>query len=128
MRCATLDFRIVDTALLKELRRSRGLYANPWTHYPRLIVSVDWLKRDRPMRLLREILPVVPRYPRTIDLLVVDEVHKCAPQARGKYATDSLRTQAIRTLAPHCEHRLFLSATPQRLPGVIHRAARDARP
>ena len=25
---------------------------------------------------------------------------------------DSLRTQAIRTLAPHCEHRLFLSATP----------------
>ena len=55
-----LDFRIVDTALLKELRRSRGLYANPWTHYPRLIVSVDWLKRDRPMRLLREILPPCP--------------------------------------------------------------------
>ena len=107
-----LDFRIVDTALLKELRRSRGLYANPWTHYPRLIVSVDWLKRDRPMRLLREVLPVVPKYPRTFDLLVVDEVHTCAPQARGKYATDSLRTQAIRTLAPHCEHRLFLSATP----------------
>ena len=107
-----LDFRIVDTALLKELRRSRGLYANPWTHYPRLIVSVDWLKRDRPMRLLREVLPAVPKYPRTFDLLVVDEVHTCAPQARGKYATDSLRTQAIRTLAPHCEHRLFLSATP----------------
>ena len=28
------------------------------------------------------------------------------------YASDTLRTQAIRTLAPHCEHRLFLSATP----------------
>ena len=107
-----LDFRIVDTALLKELRRSRGLYANPWTYYPRLIVSVDWLKRDRPMRLLREILPQVAKYPRAFDLLVVDEVHTCAPQARGKYAVDSLRTQAIRTLAPHCEHRLFLSATP----------------
>ncbi|WP_200797677.1 DISARM system SNF2-like helicase DrmD [Streptoalloteichus hindustanus] len=107
-----LDFRIVDTQMLKDLRRSRGLYANPWTHYPRLIVSVDWLKRERPMRLLREVLPSVPRYPRTIDLLVVDEVHTCAPSGRGRYAVDSLRTKAIRQLAPHCEHRLFLSATP----------------
>jgi superfamily II DNA or RNA helicase len=107
-----LAFRIVDAELLRELRRSRGLYANPWTHYPRLIVSIDWLKRDRPMRLLREILPVAPKYPRTFDMLVVDEVHTCAPSGRGKYAVDSLRTQAIRTLAPHCEHRLFLSATP----------------
>jgi len=107
-----LDFRIVDTARLKELRRSRGLYVNPWTHYPHLIVSIDWLKRDRPMRLLREVLPAAPKYPRTFDMLVVDEVHTCAPTGRGKYAVDSLRTQAIRTLAPHCEHRLFLSATP----------------
>jgi hypothetical protein len=107
-----LDFRIVDTHLLKELRRSRGLYANPWTHYPRLIVSVDWLKRDRPLRLLREVLPAAPRYPRAVDLLVVDEVHTCAPSGRGRYAVDSLRTRAIRALAPHCEHRLFLSATP----------------
>ena len=107
-----LAFRIVDADLLRELRRSRGLYANPWTHYPRLIVSIDWLKRDRPMRLLREVLPIAPKYPRTFDMLVVDEVHTCAPSGRGKYAVDSLRTQAIRTLAPHCEHRLFLSATP----------------
>jgi superfamily II DNA or RNA helicase len=107
-----LEFRVVDAGLLRELRRSRGLYANPWTHYPRLIVSVDWLKRDRPMRLLREVLPAAPRYPRTIDLLVVDEVHTCAPGGRGRYAVDSQRTRAVRTLAPHCEHRLFLSATP----------------
>src|ERR1022692_793918 len=107
-----LEFRIVDAELLRDLRRSRGLYANPWTHYPRLIVSIDWLKRERPMRLLREVLPVVPKYPRTFDMLVVDEVHTCAPSTRGRYAVDSLRTQAIRTLAPHCENRLFLSATP----------------
>ncbi|MGH4017275.1 MAG: DISARM system SNF2-like helicase DrmD [Pseudonocardiaceae bacterium] len=107
-----LDFRIVDAELLKKLRRQRGLYVNPWTHYPRLIVSVDWLKRVRPMRLLREVLPSVPRYPRAFDLLVVDEVHGCAPSGHGRYAVDSLRTTAIRALAPHCEHRLFLSATP----------------
>lgn len=107
-----LEFRIVDAELLKQLRRARGLYANPWTHYPRLIVSIDWLKRERPLRLLREVLPAAPRYPRAFDLLVVDEVHTCAPAGRGRYALDSNRTRAVRTLAPHCEHRLFLSATP----------------
>ncbi|WP_255949937.1 DISARM system SNF2-like helicase DrmD [Streptomyces odontomachi] len=107
-----LDFRIVDTRLLRELRRSAGLYANPWTHHPRLIVSIDWLKRERPLRMLREILPQVPEYPRAFDLLVVDEVHTCAPSGTGKYAVDSQRTRAVKVLAPHCEHRLFLSATP----------------
>ncbi|MBM7441792.1 DISARM system SNF2-like helicase DrmD [Streptomyces sp. HB132] len=107
-----LDFRIVNSALLRELRRTHGPYTNPWTHYPRLIVSVDWLKRDRPLRMLREVLPHLPEYPRAFDMLVVDEVHTCAPSGTGRYAVDSQRTNAIRTLAPHCEHRLFLSATP----------------
>ncbi|MEU5402621.1 DISARM system SNF2-like helicase DrmD [Streptomyces sp. NPDC005963] len=107
-----LDFRIVDAELLRKLRRSAGLYANPWRHYPRLIVSVDWLKRERSLRMLRELLPVVPEYPRAFDLLVVDEVHTCAPSGIGKYAVDSQRTTAVKLLAPHCEHRLFLSATP----------------
>lgn len=107
-----LEFRIVDSDLLRHLRRTRGLRANPWTHFPRLIVSMDWLKRDRPMRLLREVLPPVATYPRKFDLLIVDEVHNAAPSGRGKYATDSQRTMAIRAIAPHFEHRLFLSATP----------------
>ena len=51
-----LEFRIVDTALMKELRRSRGLHVNPWTHFPRLITSIDYLKRERPLRLFREVL------------------------------------------------------------------------
>lgn len=107
-----LEFRIVDAALLRELRRTRGLYANPWTHYPRLITSIDWLKRDRPTRLLRDALPAVPTYPRTFDLLIVDEVHNASPSGRGRYAVDSLRTKTLRAIAPHFEHRLFLSATP----------------
>ncbi len=107
-----LEFRIVDTDLLRHLRRTRGLRANPWTHFPRLITSIDWLKRDRPMRMLREVLPSVHTYPRRFDLLIVDEVHNVTPSGRGKYATDSLRTKAIREVAPHFEHRLFLSATP----------------
>lgn len=105
-----LEFRIVNRELLGALRRSRGVSANPFAHFPRLIVSVDWLKGDLGMRLLREMLPAVPEIPRRYDILIVDEVHNCAPAgAGGRYARDTLRTAAIRTLAPHCEHRLFLN-------------------
>ena len=109
-----LEFRIVDTALMKSLRRTRGIHVNPWTHFPRLITSMDFLKRERPLRLFREILPGrdEPQYPRRFDILVVDEAHNIAPQGRGKFAIESLRTQAIRAIAPHFEHRLFLTATP----------------
>src|SRR6202007_1168777 len=53
-----------------------------------------------------------PTYPRAYDLLIVDEAHNVAPSGRGKYATDSMRTSAIRTISSHFEHKLFLSATP----------------
>src|SRR3954468_7553180 len=109
-----LDFRIVDSELMRELRRRRGIHVNPWSHFPRLITSIDFLKRERPMRLFRETLPAQgePVYPRKYDLLIVDEAHNCAPSGAGRYAADSLRTQALRELAPHFEHKLFLTATP----------------
>lgn len=44
--------------------------------------------------------------------MIVDEAHNVAPSGRGRYATDSLRTVALRELVPHFEHRLFLTATP----------------
>lgn len=107
-----LEFRIVDAELVRRLRRDRGLAANPWRHFPRLIVSLDWLKRPRAMSLFREVLPPTYTYPRAFDMLIIDEVHNVAPSGRGKYATDSQRTKAIRELAPHFEHHLYLSATP----------------
>ncbi|HEY53713.1 MAG TPA: DEAD/DEAH box helicase, partial [Caldilineae bacterium] len=109
-----LEFRIVDSTLMKTLRRERGIHVNPWTHSPRLITSIDYLKRDRPMRFFREALPAEgePAYPRRFDLMIVDEAHNVAPAGRGRYAVDSLRTSAIRTLSPHFEHKLFLTATP----------------
>lgn len=109
-----LEFRVVDTTLMKQLRRERGIHVNPWTHFPRLITSIDFLKRERPMRLFREVLPAAGEalYPRRFDMLIVDEAHNVAPAGQGRYAVDSLRTAAIRTLTPHFEHRLFLTATP----------------
>jgi superfamily II DNA or RNA helicase len=109
-----LEFRIVDSESISQLRRKRGIHVNPWTHFPRLITSIDFLKREQPLRRFRETLPAgdQPTFPRAYDLLIVDEAHNVAPSGRGKYATDSMRTLAIRTLVPHFEHKLFLSATP----------------
>lgn len=109
-----LEFRIVNSETMKTLRRQRGLFVNPWTHFPRLITSIDFLKREQPLRQFREVLPPEgePAFPRKFDIMIVDEAHNVAPSGGIRYKTDSARTQAIRLLAPHFEHKLFLSATP----------------
>lgn len=107
-----LEFRIIDTEMMRELRRARGIHANPWAHFPRLITSMDFIKRDRPLRLFRELTDGKPAYPRPFDLLIVDEAHNVAPSSASAYAVDSQRTQAIRSIAGRFEHKLFLSATP----------------
>jgi len=107
-----LDFRIIGSDAFAQLRRTRGIHVNPWSHFPRLITSIDFFKRDYPLRLFRELLPSNIDYPREFDILIVDEAHNVSPAGSGNYAVDSLRTQAVSLIAPHFEHRLFLSATP----------------
>jgi len=110
-----LHFEIIDAERVRRFRRERGVGENVLAHFPRVIVSFDWLKGDRGKRLLRNTLPTDRNaYPRRFDILVVDEVHQCSPAGTGNgtYATDTLRTQLLLDLAPHVEHRLFLSATP----------------
>jgi superfamily II DNA or RNA helicase len=106
-----LEFRIVDTEYVKILRRERGLHANPWTSFPRLITSMDWAKQGEGLRLLRDALPPHVSHPRKFDLLIIDEAHNVAPTV-GRYAVESLRTRMVRLAAPHFQHKLFLTATP----------------
>ncbi|ETR77867.1 helicase [Afipia sp. P52-10] len=106
-----LEFRIVDTEYVKRLRRERGLHANPWTSFPRLITSMDWAKQGEGLRLLRDALPPHVSHPRKFDLLIIDEAHNVAPTV-GRYAVESLRTRLVRLVAPHFQHKLFLTATP----------------
>jgi len=110
-----LDFRVLDTEALRELRRSHGLEANPFGVYPRIIISLQWLRTPRVQRMLDEVLTAETRFPGYFDLLIVDEVHHCAPAEPPKqhgYPVDSKQTQAVRRLSQHSQHRLFLSATP----------------
>lgn len=107
-----LEFRIVDTEYVKRLRRERGIHANPWTSFPRLISSMDWMKSGEGLRSIKDCLPPTVTYPRKFDILIVDEAHNVAPAAAILYSLESQRTRLIRTIAPHFEHRLFLTATP----------------
>lgn len=117
-----LEFTIVNSELMAQVRRTHGLQANPFQLFPRVIVSMAWLPQIRAQRLLRDVYSQADdpksggRY--AFDILVVDEAHHVAPASpsafaggRG-YAVDTQRTVAVRQLAEKCEHRLFLSATP----------------
>ncbi|MGW9565165.1 DISARM system SNF2-like helicase DrmD [Prescottella equi] len=117
-----LEFTIVNSELMAQVRRTHGLHANPFLMFPRVIVSMAWLPQMRAQRLLRDLYAQAgnPKSAKrfAFDLLVVDEAHHVAPSGpstigggRG-YAVDTQRTTAVRQLADKCEHRLFLSATP----------------
>lgn len=117
-----LEFTVVNSELMAQVRRTHGLHANPFRLFSRVIVSMAWLPQTRAQRLLRGVYSedssakTARRY--AFDILIVDEAHHVAPASptagpggRG-YAVDTQRTVAVRHLADRCEHRLFLSATP----------------
>jgi ERCC4-related helicase len=107
-----LEFKIVNAEYLRQLRRSRpgGSRVNPWLSHPRLIVSIDYLKRESIRRRLLEARTAEGQ--RVFDLLILDEAHYVAPPSQQFERTESDRTRALRELLPLFEHRLFLSATP----------------
>ncbi|WP_422449527.1 MULTISPECIES: DISARM system SNF2-like helicase DrmD [unclassified Endozoicomonas] len=107
-----LEFKIVDSNYVRDIRRKLGIHANPWTSFPRLITSMHWAKSGEGLRTMKDILPPHAEYPRKFDILVVDEAHHIAPASSTHYAMESQRTRYIRSIAPHFQHRLFLSATP----------------
>ena len=107
-----LEFRVIDRDAVLKLRREYGAHVNPWRSYPRLITSIDYLKRDAILSQWELTLDSGRDAAATWDLLILDEAHNCAPAGRSKYIRDSDRTRALRRIAPHFQHRLFLTATP----------------
>ena len=103
-----LRFEIFDRDYVERIRRERGYAVNPWTTFPRFLVSQRLLIDEAYTSPLRVWLDNL----RPGSLLILDEAHHAAPSSGAKYAIDSKITKAIRDIAPRFEHRLFLSATP----------------
>lgn len=103
-----LTFEILDREYIERVRRERGYGLNPWTTFPRFLISHKLLIDENYAGPLRDWLGSL----RPGSLLIFDEAHHAAPSSGAKYAIDSRTTRAVRDLAPRFEHRLFLSATP----------------
>ena len=126
-----LDFTIVDSAQLNQLRRSHGSAANPFRVYPLTIVSLSWLRGAKAERLLHEVIegdeaerrqaPVRPADPRRG---APRRARRAEAAVRGRLPADQadpLAGPALRAPA------VPVRDAAQRLPGVVHRAAGDHR-
>jgi superfamily II DNA or RNA helicase len=103
-----LTFEVLDRNYIERVREERGYGVNPWTTFPRFLVSQKLLIDETYAAPLRDWLDNL----RPGSLLILDEAHHAAPSSGARYAIDSRITKTIRDLAPRFEHRLFLSATP----------------
>ncbi len=103
-----LTFEVLDRAYLKRVREERGYSVNPWTTFPRFLISHKLLIDELYTAPLRDWLDNI----RPGTLFIFDEAHHAAPASGTRYAIDSRLTNAVRDLANRFEHRLFLSATP----------------
>lgn len=103
-----LTFEILDRLYVERIRQERGYGVNPWTTFPRFLISQNLLIDEAYAAPLRDWLDNL----RPGSLLILDEAHHAAPSSGAKYAIDSQITRAVRDIAPRFEHRLFLSATP----------------
>ena len=107
-----IDFVVLDSEQVLETQRELGMDANPWTVYPKIISSMDYLKQPDILdkfntgseHLLPEDSAMLPW-----DLLIVDEAHNFSP---SRLSDDSRRCSMLRLITKYFEHRLFLTATP----------------
>ncbi|MBT8507418.1 hypothetical protein AZH53_03110 [Methanomicrobiaceae archaeon CYW5] len=107
-----IDFTILDSAQVFRMQREVGVDANPWKMYPRIIVSMDYLKQpDILNQFIATSQQLGSRDSAMLpwDLLIVDEAHNFSP---SRFADDSQRCSMLREVAMYCDHHLFLSATP----------------
>ncbi|MBK8078174.1 MAG: DEAD/DEAH box helicase [Kineosporiaceae bacterium] len=86
----------LDSAGIQRIRQELPATRNPFTYYPKVIVSVDTLKSDRYRAHLTS---------QRWDVVVIDESHNLTNTGTQNYGL-------ARTLAPNTEALLLASATP----------------
>ncbi len=105
-----LPFDVIDRRQTHQLRRQLGIDANPWRACSRIIASYHYLRQPDVLEQFQAACSVTENDARLPwDLLIVDEAHNLMPSPFGQ---DSDLCNTLRLVAPHFEHRLFLTATP----------------
>jgi hypothetical protein len=103
----------LDSDGIARVRQQLPASRNPFTFFPKVIVSIDTLKSARYRAHLEN---------HTWDAVVIDESHNVTNSA-------TLNNQLARAIAPNTETLILASANPaQRQGRVLRRANRPARP
>lgn len=107
-----MDFTVVDRDRTFQLQRNLGMDTNPWSTFPHIITSQDYLRQHDVLASYRAATDQMGnsrggKLP--WDLLIVDEAHNFAP---NRYGDDSDRCRMLREISKDFQHRLFLTATP----------------
>lgn len=107
-----LDFKRMDRQAAEAALREYGADANPWSAFPHIITSMDYLRQPAVLEQFKAATGAMYRGDSGVlpwDVLIVDEAHNFTP---NRFHDDSQRCQMLREIAPHFEHRIFLTATP----------------
>lgn len=92
------DFVVVRRDLLRSS-------TNVFQKYSQVIASIDFLKQDDVLDLLKDV---------TWDLVIVDEAHKLAAYKYGNKLSKTQRYRVGEVLSERTAHMLFLTATPHK--------------
>lgn len=101
-----LHFDVYDLEEIKEVSRKLPRGANPWTYRPRIITSIDFVKRDGYGGIRRYLEE------RRWDLVIVDEGHYLIPTTSKTGLKPNDRSRFGEVLARNTRSLLLLSATP----------------
>ncbi|MFH0988482.1 MAG: DISARM system SNF2-like helicase DrmD [bacterium] len=108
----SLQFTIVNRDSTQDLQKEYGVDSNPWSFYPRVITSIDYLRQRDVLESFESASRLFVQSSSALspwEMLIIDEAHNIAPKHFGE---DTERLKMIRQIIPHFEHRLFLTATP----------------
>ena len=107
-----LDFNIINRDETFRLQRELGVDVNPWTSFPRIITSMDYLSQPDILEQFRSSAKGLTSGNGVLlpwDLLIVDEAHNFSP---SMFNDETRRCAMLREMRNYFEHRLFLTATP----------------
>lgn len=106
-----LDFEIIDRKKLFELQREFGINTNPWTTYPKVITSMDYIRQPDVKESFKASCDKLTQNKAKLpwNMLIVDEAHNFNPNLYGE---NSQRYDLLKEIGGKFEHKLFLTATP----------------
>jgi superfamily II DNA or RNA helicase len=107
-----LDFVVVDRDETFRMQRTLGVDSNPWSTYPRIITSMDYLRQRDVLESFRAATEGIAKQNGAAlpwQMLIVDEAHNLFP---SRFGDETDRYMMLREISPRFEHKLFLTATP----------------